>query len=91
MLVTDPADKLIERLGTACKRAGLTGEVLEPSTKMKINTPDGNVRMAETVTLAPNADEVLMWWWSWGKPICPADQIDRAVDLISNVVAVRVF
>ena len=90
MSVTEPADQIVERLSAACKRAGLTVEVLEPSTRIKINAPDGNVRMAETVTLAPNADESLMWWWSWGSPLCPADQIERAVELISNVVAVRV-
>jgi hypothetical protein len=47
--------------------------------------------MAETVTLRPDADGVLMWWWSWGRPICPADQIDRAVELVSRVVTVRLF
>lgn len=91
MSVTEPADQIVERLSAACKKAGLTVEVLEPSTRIKINAPDGNVRLAETVTLAPDADEVLMWWWSWGSPICPAEHIDLAVDRISNVVAVRVF
>jgi hypothetical protein len=47
--------------------------------------------MAETVALRPDADEVLMWWWSWGTPICPAEQIDRAIELISQVVTVRLF
>jgi hypothetical protein len=96
MSITTPgphesADKIIERMVTACKKADLTVEILEPSTKIKVNASDGNEHMAETVTLAPDGDEVLMWWWSWGKPICPADQIDRAVELLSNVVAIRIF
>jgi hypothetical protein len=81
----------MERMVAACEKAGLTIDVLEPSGKIKINASDGNEHLAETVALRPDADEVLMWWWSWGKPICPADQIDRAIELISRVVTVRLF
>jgi len=96
MSITTPApnesaDKIIERMVAACGEAGLTVQILEPSTKIKVNVADGNEHMAETVVLAPDRDEVLMWWWSWGKPICPAAQIGRAVELLANVVAVRIF
>ena len=84
-------EKIMEWMVTACKKADLAVDVLEPAGKLKINASDGNERMAETVTLRPDADEVLMWWWSWGRPMCPADQIDRAVELISRVVTVRLF
>jgi hypothetical protein len=89
--VSESADQIVQRLSDACRNAGLVVEILEPSTRIKVNPPDGNVRMAEIIRLAPNGDEVLMWWWSWGTPICPAGQIERAVDLIAGVVAVRVF
>ncbi|GAB2860092.1 hypothetical protein GCM10027176_72870 [Actinoallomurus bryophytorum] len=78
-------------MAATCEKAGLAFDVLEPAGKIKINASDGNERMAETVTLRPDADGVLMWWWSWERPICPAEQIDRAIELISRVVTVRLF
>jgi hypothetical protein len=81
----------MKRMVAACEKAGLAFDVLEPCGKIKINASDGNERMAETVALRPDADDVLRWWWSWGRPICPAEQIDRAVELISRVVTVRLF
>jgi hypothetical protein len=84
-------NQIIEQMVAACRKADLTVEVLDPAGKIKINASDGNAHMAETVTLAPDKDEVLMWWWSWGTPICPAAQIDRAVERLSNVVAIPIF
>jgi hypothetical protein len=89
--VKQDTEKIMERMVAACEKAGLAIDVLEPAGKIKINASDGNARMAETVTLRPDGDDVLMWWWSWGRPMCPADQIDRAVELISRVVMVRLF
>jgi hypothetical protein len=89
--VTDITEAIRQKMAAACEKAGLTADVLEPGGKIKINCPDGNAHMAETVSLRPDGDAVLMWWWSWGKPICPAEQIGRAVELISKVVSVRVF
>jgi len=84
-------NQIIQQMVAACKKADLTVEVLEPAGKIKVNAADGNAHMAETVTLAPDKDGELMWWWSWGMPICPATQLDRAVALVSNVVAIPIF
>jgi hypothetical protein len=83
----ESADRLTERLHLACKRAGLLVEVIEPSTKLKICTPNGNEHMAETITLKPDEDEALTWFWSWGMPICPAEDIPRAVESLLHVIA----
>ncbi len=85
------AEKIVKRMVEACSKAGLAVDVLEPSSAIKINAPDGNAHMAEMVTLRLDADGKLMWWWSWGKPICAAQQVEHAVELISKVVSVRVF
>ncbi len=60
--------------------------MIEPSTKLKICTPNGNERMAETITLKPDDDEVLTWYWSWDMPICPATDIRFALTAILRVV-----
>jgi len=83
----ESADQLVHRLHLACERAGLLVEVVEPSTKLKICTPNGSEHMAETITLKPDDDEVLTWYWSWGMPICPAHDIQLAVKAILHVVA----
>jgi hypothetical protein len=83
----ESADQLISRLATMCGRAGLVADIIEPSTKIRISTPNGNEHLAETITLKPDADDVLMWWWSWGRPICPAYDIDFAVNSLARVVA----
>ena len=88
---TMSANELVRSLSEACKAAGLETLIIEPSTKVWVNTPNGREHMAELITLRPDADEVLMWWWSWRKPICPAENIAEATKLISNVVAATVF
>ena len=83
----ESADQLISRLARMCERAGLVADIIEPSTRIRINTPNGNEHMAETVTLKPDAGDVLTWWWSWDRPICPAYDIDCAVTALLRVVA----
>jgi hypothetical protein len=83
----ESADRYVDRLATACKLKGLVTEIIEPSTKLKIATPGGHALMAETVSLLPDKSETLTWHWSWGTPICAADDIDLAVRTISHVIA----
>lgn len=84
---TENADRYVDRLATACKLKGLVVEIVEPSTKLTIRTPAGPALMAETVTLRPDKAETLTWYWSWGSPICPADDIEFAVRAIFHVIA----
>ena len=83
----ETADQYLRRLFDACTRAGLVAEIIEPSTKLRISTPNGNVRMAEVISLRPDAEEVLTWHWSWGAPMCRADDTDFAVRALTRVVA----
>jgi hypothetical protein len=83
----ESADELIKRLALACKRRGLATDIIEPSTKIKIFAPSGNAHLDEMVSLRPDGDELLTWYWSWGSPICPAHEIGRAVTLIERVVS----
>ncbi len=80
------ANELIKQLDNACKDQGLATDILEASTRIKVFAPSGNPAFDELVTLRPEVDEVLMWYWSWGSPICPADEIDWAAAQIANVV-----
>lgn len=83
----ESADTFIERLAKGCEEAGLKATVFEPSTKIKIHTPNGNAYFDEMITLRPDAGEVLSWYWSWGEPICPADDLATAIAMIRKVVA----
>lgn len=83
----ESADRYIDRLAAACKRKGLVAEIIEPSTKIKIGTPNGHTLMAETISLRPDPNEALTWHWSWGTPICAADDIDFAVRSIFHVIS----
>ncbi len=85
----ESADELIKRLAVMCERQGLVTNVMEPSTRIKVFAPSGNAHLDEVVSLRPDGSEVLTWFWSWGEPICPATEIDRAVKRIENVVSVR--
>jgi hypothetical protein len=87
MNTAESADELISRLAATCRRTGLVADIVEPSTRIRVSTPNGNQHMAETITLKPDADDVLMWWWSWDRPICPAGEIDFAVRSLTRVVA----
>lgn len=86
------AAELVKRLGDALQRVGLLSTVVEPSTRLVVHAPDLDPLMDETVTLRPDADEVLTWYWSWSTPdkpapIGPARDAVACVKLIENVVA----
>lgn len=82
----ESADRYIDRLATACRLKGLVVEIVEPSTRVKIRTPDGPALMDETVALLPDRSAALAWHWSWGTPICAAEDIERAAGAILHVV-----
>lgn len=82
----ESADQLITRLAKECESAGLRVTVIEPSTRMKIHGL-GNQYFDEMISLRPDDDEVLTWYWSWNAPICPAKDIATAVAMMRKVVA----
>ncbi|MCO6007545.1 hypothetical protein NE236_21430 [Actinoallomurus purpureus] len=87
MEINDQEDvhTLATRLAEECGKAGLNATVLSPT---RVHVSSGvHSRLAETVRCRPDDDERLMWWWSWGEPICPAVSIDLAVRFIAHVVA----
>jgi hypothetical protein len=87
MAMTDEnADQLIERIAKVCQEAGLTTTIVEPSTRIKIHAPDQNEYFNEVITLRPDRNEALTWYWSWNAPICPAHDIATAVAMIRKVV-----
>ncbi|MDN3354753.1 hypothetical protein [Actinomadura sp. DC4] len=86
-MTTCAADNLVTDLANALKRQGMATDIIEPSTKIKVFSPAGNAFMDELITLKPDADEVLTWYWSWDRPICPATHLGSAVELIKNVVS----
>jgi hypothetical protein len=88
-MARESADQYVDRLAAACKLKGLVTEIIEPSTKLKIGTLGGHALMAETISLRPDVSEALTWHWSWGAPICPADDIDYAVRSIFHVISDR--
>ncbi|MEV5705347.1 hypothetical protein [Actinoallomurus sp. NPDC052274] len=53
-----------------------------------MHAPNTSNHLAEVVTIKPDTTERLHWWWSWDKPICAADEIDKAVAMITKVVSV---
>ncbi|MCO5970858.1 hypothetical protein [Actinoallomurus soli] len=87
MPINDRSDvyTLVTRLAEECGKAGLVATVISP-TRVHVNA-GVHSRLAETIRCHPDADERLMWWWSWGEPICPAASIDLAVRRIAHVVA----
>ncbi|GAA0353974.1 hypothetical protein GCM10010151_49440 [Actinoallomurus spadix] len=75
---------LCRRLSMACGRAGLTAEEIAP-TRIRVGFPGAGM-LAEIIRCMPDSSERLHWWWSWGDPICPAEEIDQAVEMIVHVV-----
>ncbi|WP_345364739.1 hypothetical protein [Actinoallomurus liliacearum] len=75
---------LCRRLATACGKAGLTAEEIAP-TRIRVGFPGAGM-LAEIIRCMPDASERLYWWWSWGAPICPAEEIDKVVEMIVHVV-----
>lgn len=86
-MARESADRYVDRLATACKLKGLLVEIVEPSTRLKISTPNGHAMMAETISLLPDPGEALTWHWSWGSPICAASDIELAARAIFRVIA----
>ncbi|MEV5706580.1 hypothetical protein [Actinoallomurus sp. NPDC052274] len=89
MAINDRGDvhTLVTRLAEECEKVGLTATVLSP-TRVHVSA-GAHSRLTETIRCHPDADEELMWWWSWGEPICLATSIDLAVRHIAHVVAPR--
>ena len=81
----EDVDAIAQRLAEDCSLAGLDVVLIAP-TRVKVSRPGAHDRLSETVRCMPDAQERLMWWWSWGEPICPADQIADAVKAIAHVV-----
>ena len=84
---TEEVHDMARRLTIACRQAGLDAEQYGP-TRVYVHAPGTSNHLAEIVTAKPDDDERLSWWWSWDKPICGADEIDTAVEMIKKVVSV---
>lgn len=81
----DDVHTLTRRLAEECGKAGLEATVVA-ATRVRVSRPGGHTQLSETVRCMPDSEERLMWWWSWGEPICPADWIADAVKVIAHVV-----
>ena len=75
-----------EQLAEECRNAGLSAKVVDRAGTVQVSSPGAHSRLTETVTCMPDRRETLMWWWSWGDPICPATDITDAVKVIAHVV-----
>ena len=87
MPINDQEDVLVltERLAGECAKAGLNATVIGP-TRVHVSAPGAHSHLAETVRCEADADEGLVWRWSWGEVICPAARIADAVRIIAYVV-----
>lgn len=83
--MTEDVHDLTQQLAKECRKAALVAVVVAP-TRVQVSQPGAYAGLAETVWCMPDADEQLMWWWSWGEPICPATQIPEAAKAIARVV-----
>jgi hypothetical protein len=89
MMSATQQDVHIERLAGQCRKAGLNAVIVGPA-RVRVSAPGAHEKLAETVTCKPDPDggaALLWWWWSWGDPICPAEDIARAVRSIAHVVS----
>lgn len=86
----ESADQVVATLAGALKRAGLATDIMEPSTVLRVFSPTGNASMDEVITLRPDANEVLTWYWSWGAPIGPASEAANTVIKLKRVTAATV-
>jgi hypothetical protein len=80
------ADEYVRRLKRACELFGYLVTIQEPSTRLDVALPGGLSYAHETVSLKPDENNRLMWWWSWGRPMVPAEEITEAAKRISSVV-----
>ncbi|MEV0404546.1 hypothetical protein [Actinoallomurus sp. NPDC050550] len=79
--------ELAGKLVTACQAVGLDAQQQGP-TRVYVHAPGTSNHLSEIVTAKPDENERLCWWWSWDKPICGADEIEKAVEMIKKVVSV---
>lgn len=82
------ADQYVTWLASAVRQMGYDATIVEPSTRLMVSLPHGRAYMSETVSLRPNDNNELMWWWSWNKPIGPAANIADVAALVADVVEV---
>lgn len=80
----EAADRF-DALTTACANAGLTVEIVERPNKITVKAPGAHPHMAETISLRPDAKGLLTWYWSWGAPIAPAENVAGLVRWITHV------
>lgn len=89
----ESAATILMRLNNACGRSGIECEIIEPSTRMRVNLPHLRDREGQLITLAPDDTERLCFWWNLGGkriPICFADagHIGYAVMAIKEVLQI---
>lgn len=80
----EAADRF-DALATACADAGLTVEIVERPSRVTVTAAAARPHMAETITLRPNLRGLLTWYWSWGAPIGPAENVAELVRSITHV------
>lgn len=80
------AHEITAELIEACERLGLLASAISP-TRVHVCAPKTHSGLAEVITLAPDQRAVLHFHWSWGDPVCPAAEIDRAAKSIAYVVS----
>jgi hypothetical protein len=92
-VTSDTADVIIERLDAACRRNGIMTRICEQSTRLWVNLPGDRAHLAEFVSLRPDADDRLCFYWLMGGrsiKICSADEITLAVENIKQVLSVSI-
>jgi hypothetical protein len=82
------ADEYVTRLARTVEQMGYVATIVEPSTRLTVSLPHGREFTNEMLTLRPDANEQLMWWWSWGTPINHAEEIAQVAAKVINVVEV---
>ena len=87
MNAADDVHELAGKLTRACQEAGLDAQQYGP-TRVYVHAPGTSNHLAEIVTAKPDENERLFWWWSWDEPICGAEEIEKAVQIIKHVVSV---
>jgi hypothetical protein len=83
------AAERFDALTTVCVDFGLGVVIVERPHEVKISSPGAHARMAEVITLRPDAEGVLAWFWSWGEVIAPARDLRRVVELLTHVTSGR--
>lgn len=82
--MSDPAD-VFEPLIAACTQLGLSTALYRDPPRLRVSTPGVDGRLAEVVRCVPD-DGRLVFLFSWGEEIAPADQPDSAAVRLRRVV-----